>query len=90
MLIFSIYNKFKFKKWSTLSPGKRQRVLEKVERKQARKQHRPPLAVIMKTDPNWNSLGMFESGPRGKKLYLNVKFLIYYRFLFIFFEYFIF
>ena len=82
MIFFSIYNKFKLKKWSTLTPGKRQRILEKVEKKQARRQHREPLAVIMKTDPNWKSLGMFESGPQGKRLYLNVKLItdVYLRF----------
>lgn len=73
MFFFSIYNKFKLKNWFKFSPGKRQRIIERVEVKQARRQGRTPLHVIIRTDPNWGCLGMFES-VRGKKLlYLNQK-----------------
>ncbi len=73
MIFFSIYNKFKLKRWFKYSAGKRQRILEKVEKKQAKKQHREPLDVIIKTDPNWSCLGMFEAKGNHKVLYLNYR-----------------
>lgn len=71
MWFFSIYNKLKLKNWFRLSPGKRQRVFEKIEQKQARSQNRKPLSVVIKSDDNWPYLGMFEVVGNKKLLYLN-------------------
>jgi hypothetical protein len=73
MFFFSIYNKFKFRKWEHLSPAKRQRVLEKVEQKQAKKLNRTPLPVIMQTDASWNCYGMFAVENGKQLLYLNIR-----------------
>lgn len=73
MFFFSIYNKFKLKKWEHLSPAQRQKVLEKVEQKQAKRLNRHPLPVIMKTDATWNCYGMFAVENGKQLLYLNIR-----------------
>ena len=75
-LLFSIYNNFKLKKWSRFSAGKRQRILEKVEKKQAKKLNRPTLPVIVNTSPDCSYYGMFEACANGKQiLHINVRLL---------------
>ena len=74
-MLFSLYNKFKIKNWIKLNPGKRERVLEKVEHKQAKKLHRPSLPIVINTDPNWNSLGMFENKKNKKLLHISINLL---------------
>ena len=71
--LFSIYNKFKYRKWIGLTPGKRQQLLEKVEAKQAKKLGRSELPVVINHDPNWHCYGMFEVDSSGRKLlYLSI------------------
>ncbi len=73
MCFFSVYNKFKFKSWAKMSPGKRQIILEKVEKKQSKKLKRPTLPVVINHDPNWNCYGAFTVSANGKKiLYLSI------------------
>ena len=71
-MFFSIYNKFKYKNWVRLSEGKRQRVLEKIEKKQAKKLHRPTLPIVINLDPNWHCFGMFENKGNKKLLHLSI------------------
>lgn len=73
MCLFSIYNKFKYKHWIKFSPAKRQKILEQVEQKQAKKLNRPTLPVIINSNPNWHCYGMFEVDQTGKKsLFLSI------------------
>lgn len=74
-LIFSIYNKFKLRNWKRYSPAKRQRIIEKVEKKQAKKLHRPVLPVVVNTHPDCPYFGMFETSKKKKILHINVKLL---------------
>lgn len=67
MCFFSIYNKFKFKNWIKYSPGKRQKILEALEHKQAKKLKREELPVVINSDPNWNCYGMFTSDEKNNK-----------------------
>ena len=73
MFFFSIYNKFKLRKWENLSPAKRQKVLEKVEQKQAKKLNRTPLPVIIQPNASWNCYGMFTVENGKQLLYLNIR-----------------
>lgn len=75
MCFFSIYNKFKLRKWRKLTPGKRQQILEQVEEKQAKKLNRPTLPVIINDNPNWNSYGMFEAKGSTEHLILSINLL---------------
>ena len=74
-LFFSVYNKFKLKKWSKLSNGSRQRILEKIEKKQAKKLHRPILPVVVNTNPDCTYFGMFETSNDKQLLHINIKLL---------------
>ncbi len=67
MCIFSIYNKFKFRTWAKLSPGKRQQVLEKIEKKQSKKLKRPTLPVIINSNEDWKCYGSFQVTSDGKQ-----------------------
>lgn len=75
MCFFSIYNKFKLKKWSRYSPGKRQSILEKVEKKQAKALGRAVMPVVVYPKENWNCYGMFEIKKHKTLLYINQKLL---------------
>lgn len=74
-MFFSIYNKFKYKNWIRLTNGKRQKVLEKIEKKQAKKLHRQVLPIVINTDPNWYCFGMFENKGGKKLLHLSINLL---------------
>ena len=74
-LIFSVYNKFKLRKWLNYSAGKRQRLIEKVEKKQAKKLKRPILPVVVNTSPNCPYFGMFESNNGKQILHINLRLL---------------
>ena len=74
--IFSVYNKFKWRNWRKYSPGRRQRIIEKVEKKQAKKLHRPVLPVVVNTSPDCPYFGMFETNRKDKQiLHINLKLL---------------
>lgn len=66
--LFSIYNKFKYKKWICFSPAQRERILEKIEEKQAKKLGRKTLPLVINDDPNWHCYGSFEATPNGKRI----------------------
>lgn len=71
-MLFSVYNKFKLKNWLKLSEGKRQKVLEKIEKKYAKKLKRPMLPIVINIDPGWESLGMFENKKNKKLLHISI------------------
>lgn len=73
--LFSIYNKFKYKNWARMNEGQRQKAIEKVEKKQAKKLERPVLPVVVNTDPNWHCYGMFENGHGRQLLHISIKLL---------------
>lgn len=75
-LLFSVYNNFKLKRWDRFNPGKRQRILEKIEKKQAKKLSRPTLPVVVNTSPDCPYFGMFEATAKGKQiLHINIRLL---------------
>ena len=74
-LFFSVYNKFKLKKWQHYSAGKRQRILERIEKKQAKKLKRPTLPVVVNASPNCPYFGMFESVNNRQLLHINIRLL---------------
>ena len=74
-LLFSVYNSFKLKNWLKYSQGKRQRIIERVEAKQAKKLRRPVLPVVVNIDPNCPYFGMFENSANRQILHINIKLL---------------
>lgn len=74
-LIFSVYNKFKLRKWKNYSAGKRQRIIEKIEKKQAKILKRPVLPVVVNTSPNCPYFGMFESKNGKEVFHINLRLL---------------
>lgn len=74
-MFFSIYNKFKYRKWIRLSEGKRQRILEKIEKKESKKWKRPTLSVVININPNWTSYGMFENKNGKQLLHISINLL---------------
>lgn len=61
-----IYSKFKLRKWSKYSSQKRLAILQALENKLAKKNHRSPIDVVVHERADWNCLGMFavENGKR--------------------------
>lgn len=71
--LFSIYNKFKYRKWIGFTPARRAKILEKIEEKQAKKLGRKQLPVVINHDPNWHCYGSFEVDNTGRRiLYLSI------------------
>lgn len=57
------------------SEAKRQRIIERVEKKQAKKLHRPILPVVVNTSPTCPYYGMFENNHGNQILHINLKLL---------------
>lgn len=74
-MFFSVYNKFKYKNWIRMNNGRRQKVLEKIEKKQSKKLKRPSLPIVINTNPDWHCFGMFENKNGKKLLYLSINLL---------------
>lgn len=74
-MFFSIYNKFKIKNWMRYSEAKRQRIIERVEKKQAKKLRRPVLPVVVNTSSSCPYYGMFENNRDKQVLHINLKLL---------------
>lgn len=62
-----LLNKLKLKKWETYKPSKRQRILQKIEKKHAKMYGRKPLTVSINTNRGWHCYGVFEI-VRGKPI----------------------
>ncbi len=73
MFDFLVYNKFKSKKWAKLSPQKRLKIFQKVEKIMARKMHREVYQIIPK---EWNdgTYGLCVHAERV--IYLNTVFFL--------------
>lgn len=72
-----VYSRFKLRKWRRYSSQKRLRVLNALEKKMAKKQHREPIRVIVHERSDWNCLGMFTaSGDSDKKIYVHENLVI--------------
>ena len=66
-----IFSRFKLKRWRKYSSPKRLRVLQALENKMAKKNHREPIDVIVHENSDWNCLGMFSVVDGNKKLYIH-------------------
>ena len=66
-----IYSRFKLKKWSKYSSVKRLKVLQALENKMAKKNHREAAPVVIHERSDWNCLGMFSVVDGEKKLYIH-------------------
>ncbi len=69
--MFFIYNKFKLKKWNKYSSAKRLKILQALENKLAKQNHREPVDVVVHERSDWNCLGMFTVQGGQKKLYVH-------------------
>ena len=56
-----IYNKFKLRKWSKYSSVKRLKILQALENKLAKQNHRDPIDVVVHENSNWNCFGINNS-----------------------------
>ncbi len=70
-----LFSKFKQRKWKKYSPDKRLRILQALENKMAKKQHREAVPVRVKDTPNWNCYGMFSINNGEKMIYVNEELL---------------
>jgi len=66
-----VYSRFKLRKWKRYSSSKRLRVLQALENKMAKKNHREPIDVVVHERSDWNCLGMFSVANGKKKLYVH-------------------
>ena len=73
--IFSVYNKLRDHKWNKYSEDRRLEVLEKIEKKQAKKLKIEPLEIAIYNDENWRCYGMFEVKRGEKTLWINPRLL---------------
>lgn len=62
-----VFNKFKLRKWSKMTSSRRLEVLQALENKMAKKNHREPVLVVVYERSDWNCFGMF-SVVNGEKL----------------------
>lgn len=66
-----IWRKFKLRKWRKYSSYKRLDILQALENKMAKKNHREPINVVVHERSDWNCLGMFSVVNGQKKLYIH-------------------
>ncbi len=66
--LFSIYNKFKYRRWIGYTPAQREKILERVEEKQAKKLGRETLPLVINHDTTWHCYGSFEANMNGRKI----------------------
>lgn len=71
-----IYSRFKLRKWSKYSSPKRLDVLQALEKKLAKQQHREPIDVVVHERSDWNCFGMFQVQNGIKKLYVHENLLL--------------
>ena len=71
-----IYNKFKLRKWRKFSPSKRLEILQALENKLAKKNHRDPIPVIVHERADWNCFGMFSVVNGEKLIYVHQNLLL--------------
>jgi len=66
-----VYSRFKLRKWGKYSSTKRLKVLQALEKKMAKKNHRDPIDVVVHERSDWNCLGMFSTSGGTKKIYVH-------------------
>ena len=66
-----VYSKFKGSHWQHYTPDKRMQILQALEKKFAKKFHRPVLPVLIYPENNWNCYGMFAISNNNQYLYIN-------------------
>jgi len=66
-----VYSRFKLRKWGRYSSQKRLRVLQALENKMAKKNHRDPIDVVVHERSDWNCLGMFSASGDQKRIYVH-------------------
>ena len=54
-----VFGRFKYRRWKRYSSSKRLRVLQALENKLAKKNHREPIDVVVHERADWSNLGMF-------------------------------
>lgn len=70
-VMWFVYNRFKLRKWGKYSSSKRLKVLQALEEKMAKKNHREPVNVVVHERSDWNCLGMFTTSGDSKKIYIH-------------------
>ena len=66
-----VYRRFKLRKWKRYSSQKRLRVLQALEKKMAKKQHRDFINVVVHERSDWNCFGMFSANSKERKIYVH-------------------
>lgn len=66
-----VYNKFKLRKWNKYSSQKRLAILQALENKLAKKNHREPIKVVVHIRSDWNCFGMFAVEDGKKVIYVH-------------------
>ena len=66
-----IYSKFKLRKWGKYSSVKRLKILQALENKLAKQNHREPIDVVVHENANWNCFGMFTVQNGVTRLYVH-------------------
>ncbi len=69
--MFFIYSKFKGSYWQNYSPNKRLKILQALEKKMAKKLHRPVLPVIVDPQLDQNCFGLFEVKNNKEHIFIN-------------------
>lgn len=71
-----VYSRFKARKWNRYSANKRLKVLQALEDKLAKKNHRESIPVVVYERSDWNCFGMFSVSKSKKMIYVNENLLI--------------
>ena len=71
-----VYSRFKLRKWRRYSSSKRLRVMQALENKMAKKNHREPINVVVHERSDWTCLGMFSVNNGQKKIYVHENLII--------------
>lgn len=66
-----IYSRFKLRKWGKYSSAKRLKILQALENKLAKQQHRDPIDVVVHERSDWSCFGMFTVRNGETKLYVH-------------------
>ena len=66
-----VYSKFKARKWNKYSSQKRLKILQALEDKLAKRNHREPIDVVVHERSDWNCFGMFSVSRGVQRLYVH-------------------
>ena len=71
-----IYSKFKLRKWKRYTSTKRLKILQALEKKLAKQNHRDPIDVVVHERSDWHCFGMFSVSNGQKKLFVHENLII--------------